>query len=53
MINHAGSPYLTSTHFEEQILGPVYDKAAERFNDDPDRNVAQTTIVDYLDSATK
>ena len=40
---------LLMTHHETQILGHAYDKAAERFARDDDRDIAQTSIVDYLD----
>ena len=41
--------YLTSNHYEEQVLGPAYAKAKERFLADEDQSIAETTILDYLD----
>jgi len=41
--------HLLATHHETQILGHAYDKAADRLARDEDRELAQTSLVDYLD----
>ena len=41
--------YLLATHHEEQILGHAYERATKRLAHDDERDVAQTSVVDYLD----
>lgn len=40
---------LLPTHYEWQVLGPAYEKAADRFAGDSERDISETAIVDYLD----
>lgn len=40
---------LLTTHHEEQIFGAAHARALERFHRDEQRDIAQTSVIDYLD----
>ena len=41
--------HLLLTHYEKQIFGPAYARAVARFASDDQQDVAQTSVIDYLD----
>lgn len=41
--------HLLTTHHEEQIFGAAHARALERFHRDEQRDIAQTSVIDYLD----